>query len=160
MYIVKICKCSLWFSNSGAHWKCPGGFQKSLRHPIMTMPIIVSTYLFDQTNRTSKVTKGTNMLWPVLPCCHFIGVYSEGQPCLQILYARFHAVIRCAREKSFPRTIMVMVVSWENGWSLKMQSNHWGYGQTSATNTHCGVMVSKKCEWCQSLRLISWVAWQ
>ena len=27
-------------------------------------------------------------------------------------------------------------------------------------NTHCGVMVSKKCEWCHSRRLISWVAWQ
>ena len=26
--------------------------------------------------------------------------------------------------------------------------------------THCGVMVSKRCEWCHSLRLISWVAWQ
>ena len=42
------------------------------------MPIIVSTYLFDQTNRTSKVTKGRNILWPVFPCCHFIGVYEWG----------------------------------------------------------------------------------
>ena len=28
------------------------------------------------------------------------------------------------------------------------------------THTHCGVMASKKCEGCHSLRLISWVAWQ
>ena len=27
-------------------------------------------------------------------------------------------------------------------------------------HTHCGVMVSGKCEWCHSLRLLSWVAWQ
>ena len=41
---------------------------------------------------------------------------------------------------------------------LKPTDGATNLGQTP--RTHCGVMASKKCEGCHSLRLISWVAWQ
>ena len=44
-------------------------------------------------------------------------------------------------------------------WMWDKQTN-WQIDKHANTHTHCGVIVSRKCEWCHSRRLISWVAWQ
>ena len=65
--------------------------------------------------------------------------------------------VHTASEIHTPLGIRENARSWLFDWS-KPTDGATKSGQTP--RTHCGVMVSKKCEWCHSLRLISWVAWQ
>ena len=65
--------------------------------------------------------------------------------------------VHTASEIHTPLGIRENARSWLFDWS-KPTDGATKLGQTP--RTHCGVMASKRCEWCHSLRLISWVAWQ
>ena len=65
--------------------------------------------------------------------------------------------VHTAAEIHTPLGIRENARSWLFDWS-KPTDGATNLGQTP--RTHCGVMTSKKCEGCHSLRLISWVAWQ
>ena len=98
----------------------------------------------------------TSALWLLRLLAASIGFYSV-KSWLRHMTLEMHSKCIRASEIHTPLGIRENARSWLFDWS-KPTDGATKLGQTP--RTHCGVMASKKCEWCHSLRLISWVAWQ
>ena len=98
----------------------------------------------------------TSALWLLRLMAASIGFYSV-KSWLRHNDAWNALEVHTASEIHTPLGIRENARSWLFDWS-KPTDGATKLGQTP--RTHCGVMASKKCEWCHSLRLVSWVAWQ